>query len=632
MSKAKDLPAYDRAVNDPKSRNTQKLLRICVLVIFDIIALNLAVFLSLYLRLDLNISRVLATSYFTNALKFAPYYTVIGIAVFAVCNLYTSLWQYASLDEALRIVVACAIADVISFIIMKLFKLRMPMSFHILNGVLLAVLTVLIRFSYRLLRRNWRHLSRGAKRTLMIGAGRSGMITLTDIQANKDSDNRIIRIIDDDTAKWGQRLLGVKVVGGRDKILETVKKHSIEEIIIAIPSATNKQRREIIEICRQTNCKLRILPSLLQLANGEVSVSRLRNVQIEDLLGRDSVNVDLSDIMGYVHDNTILVTGGGGSIGSELCRQIAASSPKTLIIFDIYENNAYEIQMELKRKYPVLDLVVLIGSVRDSERLDSIFETYAPDYVFHAAAHKHVPLMENSPNEAIKNNVFGTLNVARAADKYMAKRMLLISTDKAVNPTNIMGASKRICEMIVQTMNNHSDTEYVAVRFGNVLGSNGSVIPLFRKQIEQGGPVTVTHKDIIRYFMTIPEAVSLVLQAGAYANGGEIFVLDMGNPVRIDDLARNMIRLSGYEPDVDIQIAYTGLRPGEKLFEELLMDEEGMVKTNNELIYIGHPIEMNEREFMSQLKKLRELCELNSPDIRDLVQKIVPTYHEPKLD
>ncbi len=612
--------------------NTPKLTRIIFLVFADAVSLNLAVFLSLFFRYELDLSKLLTngSDFVSNAIKFAPFYTVIGIAIFAIFKLYTSLWEYASLDEAIRIVAACAVVDVASFLIMKIFMLRMPMSFHFLNGILLAVLILLIRFSYRLIRRNWRHTSRGAKRTLLIGAGRSGMMTLTDIQANKESDNRVVRIIDDDESKWGQRLLGVKIVGGRDKIVETAKKLNIEEIIIAIPSATNMQRREIIEICRETNCKLRILPSILQLANGEVSVNRLRDVQIEDLLGRDSVKVDLSDIMGYVSNNVILVTGGGGSIGSELCRQIASHAPETLIIFDIYENNAYEIQMELMRKYPALDLVVLIGSVRDRDRLDAIFEQYHPQYVFHAAAHKHVPLMENSPNEAIKNNVFGTLNVARAADKYHAKRMLLISTDKAVNPTNVMGASKRICEMIVQTMNHHSETEYVAVRFGNVLGSNGSVIPLFRKQIEQGGPVTVTHKDIIRYFMTIPEAVSLVLQAGAYAKGGEIFVLDMGKPVRIDDLARNMIRLSGYEPDVDIQICYTGLRPGEKLFEELLMDEEGMVKTDNQLIYIGHPIDVNEQEFVAQLKKLQELCEKNSPQIREMVKKIVKGYHEPK--
>ncbi|MBR0156349.1 MAG: polysaccharide biosynthesis protein [Clostridia bacterium] len=612
--------------------NTPKLTRIIFLVIADAVSLNLAVFLSLFFRYELDFTKLLTngSAFVQNAVKFAPFYTVIGIVIFAVFKLYTSLWEYASLDEAIRIVAACAVVDVISFVIMKLFAMKMPMSFHFLNGILLAVLILLIRFSYRLLRRNWRHTSRGAKRTLLIGAGRSGMMTLTDIQANKESDNRVVRIIDDDESKWGQYLLGVKIIGGRDKIVETAKKLNIEEIIIAIPSATNLQRREIIEICRETNCKLRILPSILQLANGEVSVSRLRDVQIEDLLGRDSVKVDLSDIMSYVSNSVILVTGGGGSIGSELCRQIASHAPETLIIFDIYENNAYEIQMELMRKYPTLDLVVLIGSVRDRERLDAVFEQYRPQYVFHAAAHKHVPLMETSPNEAIKNNVFGTLNVARAADKYSAKRMLLISTDKAVNPTNVMGASKRICEMIVQTMNNHSETEYVAVRFGNVLGSNGSVIPLFRKQIEQGGPVTVTHKDIIRYFMTIPEAVSLVLQAGAYAKGGEIFVLDMGKPVRIDDLARNMIRLSGYEPDVDIHISYTGLRPGEKLFEELLMDEEGMVKTDNQLIYIGHPIEVNEQEFVAQLKKLQELCEKNSPQIREMVKRIVKGYHEPK--
>ena len=612
-----------------KRRNTVKTWRVLLLIFADVIALAAASFAALVLDSNLDFVALAKSSYLANAIKFTPLYIVIGIGIFALFKLYNSLWEYASFDEGLRIVAACAVVDVLSFLLMKMFKLRMPMSYHVLNGILLAMMILAIRFSYRLLRRNWLHASRGGRCTLLVGAGRSGLITLTDIQASKNSDNKIMAIVDDDPAKWGQRMLGVKIVGGRDKIAETVKKYSIDELIIAIPSATNIQRREVIEVCRETDCKLRILPSLLQLSNGEVSISQIRNVQIEDLLGRDSVKVDLSDIMDYVKGSTILVTGGGGSIGSELCRQIAANQPKTLLIFDIYENNAYDIQMELKRRYPALDLVALIGSVRDRDRLDMVFETYHPDYVFHAAAHKHVPLMETSPNEAIKNNVFGTLNVARAADKYNAKRMLLISTDKAVNPTNVMGASKRICEMIVQTMNNHSETEYVAVRFGNVLGSNGSVIPLFKKQIENGGPVTVTHRDIIRYFMTIPEAVSLVLQAGAYAKGGEIFVLDMGKPVRIDDLARNMIKLSGFEPDVDIQIQYTGLRPGEKLFEELLMDEEGMTKTDNELIYIGHPIEVNEQEFTAGLKRLHDLCEENSPLIRDEVKRIVKTYHEP---
>ena len=601
-----------------------------MLILADVIALAAASFAALSLDSNLDFVALAKSDHLANAIKFTPFYLVIGIAVFALFKLYNSLWEYASFDEGLRILAACIVVDVLSFILMKLFNLRMPKSYHVLNGILLAGMILAIRFSYRLIRRNWLHASRGGRRTLLVGAGRSGLITLADIQASKNSDNKIVAVVDDDPAKWGQRMLGIKVIGGREKIAETVKKYSIEEIILAIPSATNIQRREMIEICRDTGCKLRILPSLLQLSNGEVSISQIRNVQIEDLLGRDSVKVDLSDIMEYVKGSTILVTGGGGSIGSELCRQIAANEPKSLLIFDIYENNAYDIQMELKRRHPKLDLVALIGSVRDRERLDRVFETYQPDYVFHAAAHKHVPLMETSPNEAIKNNVFGTLNVARAADKYKAKRMLLISTDKAVNPTNIMGASKRICEMIVQTMNNHSETEYVSVRFGNVLGSNGSVIPLFKKQIENGGPVTVTHRDIIRYFMTIPEAVSLVLQAGAYAKGGEIFVLDMGKPVRIDDLARNMIKLSGFEPDVDIQIQYTGLRPGEKLYEELLMDEEGMEKTDNELIYIGHPIEVNEQEFMAALKRLHELCEENSPRIREEVKRIVKTYHEPK--
>ena len=462
---------------------------------------------------------------------------------------------------------------------------------------------------------------------MLIGAGRAAAIALRDFHGSADSENEIVCIIDDDTKKCGNYLAGVRIVGSRDYIVEAAKKYAGEEIVIAMPSASHAVRTEIIEICQQTSCKIKVLPGIYQLANGEISIKQIRDVEIEDLLGRDPIHVDLTGIKEYIMGRVVLVTGGGGSIGSELCRQIAGYEPKTLIIFDIYENNAYAIQLELMAKYPELHLETLIGSVRDSARVDSIFETYHPELVFHAAAHKHVPLMEDSPNEAIKNNVLGTLNVALAADKFGAKRMLLISTDKAVNPTNIMGASKRLCEMIVQTMDHRSETEYVAVRFGNVLGSNGSVIPLFRDQIAKGGPVTVTHKDIIRYFMTIPEAVALVLQAGEYAKGGEIFVLDMGKPVRIDDLARNMIKLSGFEPDVDIPIVYTGLRPGEKLFEELLLSEEGLTKTANDLIYIGHRVEFDEEKFEENIAELRRLCYMNSPDIRKKVKQIVSTYN-----
>ena len=407
------------------------------------------------------------------------------------------------------------------------------------------------------------------------------------------------------------------IAGSREDIPSLAREYRVDEIYVALPSAPAKERKKIIEICRETDCRIKVLPGIYQLLNGEVSVAKLREVQIEDLLGRDPIRVNLDEIMGYVQDKVILVTGGGGSIGSELCRQIAGHKPRQLIVFDVYENNAYDLQQELERTFPDLNLTVLIGSVRNTHRIETVFETYRPDIVYHAAAHKHVPLMENSPNEAIKNNVFGTYKTARAAGRYGAKRFVLISTDKAVNPTNIMGASKRMCEMVVQMMDRRYKTEFVAVRFGNVLGSNGSVIPLFRKQIAEGGPVTVTHPDIIRYFMTIPEAVSLVLQAGAYAKGGEIFVLNMGEPVRILDLAKNLIRLSGYVPNEDIMIEFTGLRPGEKLYEEMLMDEEGMQDTPNKLIHIGKPIEFDEEEFQKQLDELYEIANQDSDHIKE---------------
>lgn len=461
---------------------------------------------------------------------------------------------------------------------------------------------------------------------MIIGAGEAGNALIKEIVTSNYSTMVIRCIIDDDKQKWGQFIQGIKVVGGRDKIIESADLYDIDEIFMAIPSAPPTVIRDILSICKETNCKLRSLPGMYQLVNGEVSVSKLRDVEVEDLLGREPIRVDLDSILGYVQNKVVMVTGGGGSIGSELCRQIASHKPAQLIIVDIYENNAYDIQQELIIKYPELKLTVLIASVRNTKRINHIFETYKPDIVYHAAAHKHVPLMEVSPNEAIKNNVFGTWKTAQAAALNGAKKFVMISTDKAVNPTNIMGASKRICEMIVQTFNKHYDTEFVAVRFGNVLGSNGSVIPLFKRQIEAGGPVTVTHPDIIRYFMTIPEAVSLVLQAGAYARGGEIFILDMGEPVKILDLAKNLIRLSGYKLGEDIQIEFTGLRPGEKLYEELLMDEEGMQDTENKLIHIGRPIELDEREFFIQLKRLEDASRDEVEDIRPLVAGIVPTY------
>lgn len=548
-----------------------KAVRIALLVISDALILNIASFLALWVRFEFHFEQLVReTEYLNNILRFAPYYTAFGLIVFALFKLYTSLWQFASIDEFLKIILACFIVDAGGYAGMHLMHLGIPRSHPVLNGIFLVI-----------------------------------MIT------------------------------GVKVVGGRGDILGAVKKYDIDEIIMAMPSASIRMRSEILDICKDTPCRLKTLPGIFQLANGEVSINKIRNVEIEDLLGREQVHVDLTDICGYVGGRVVLVTGGGGSIGSELCRQLAAHNPKMLIIFDIYENNAYDIQQELRAAHPELELIVLIGSVRDKQRVRDIFSKYRPELVFHAAAHKHVPLMETSPNEAVKNNVFGTLNVALAADEFGARRMLLISTDKAVRPTNVMGASKRICEMIIQNINNYSKTEYVAVRFGNVLGSNGSVIPLFKKQIEKGGPVTVTHRDIIRYFMTIPEAVALVLQAGAYAKGGEIFVLDMGKPVRIDDLARNMIRLSGFEPERDIQIVYTGLRPGEKLYEELLLDEEGIKKTDNALIYIAKPIVFDEEAFAEGMKRLREACNAentgNAADIRVIVKSIVPEYRENKM-
>ena len=494
-------------------------------------------------------------------------------------------------------------------------------------------MTTGIRFSYRLLRfyTNSHAEYRDNKehdRVMIIGAGSAGQVLIKEMINSKKIHTQVVCIIDDNPNKNGCVLEGIPVVGNRYDIPKMVGKYEVNRIIYAIPTVCGEDRKEILNICQDTGCRLQTVPGVYQLVNGEVSISKLRNVEITDLLGRAQVEVNMDEIFSSIKGKTLLVTGGGGSIGSELCRQIAAAGPKQLIIFDMYENNAYEIQQELKHKYgSKLNLTVLIGSVRNTGRVRSVMQTYRPDVVFHAAAHKHVPLMEDSPNEAIKNNVMGTYKTAVAAARAGVKKFVLISTDKAVNPTNIMGASKRMCEMVIQMMNGRSETEYVAVRFGNVLGSNGSVIPLFRRQILAGGPVTVTDRNVIRYFMTIPEAVSLVLQAGAYATGGEIFVLDMGDPVRIDDLARNMIRLSGFEPDVDIKVEYTGLRPGEKLFEEILMDAEGMEKTANNLIYIGHELDVDREKFMAQLAELAEADERDGQAIRDCIERIVPTYY-----
>ena len=606
-----------------------KPIRIAFLIVLDILLINASSVLALLMLVDFNWSAMLYRGYLDVLVQYSIVSTIVTILIFIPFKLYNSLWQFASIDELMHIVLAGAIVSLLKFIVNQYSEYNyFPVSYALISGILMIAFVGVSRISYRVIRSKI-HKSGNPKqmRTLLIGGGNAGAMVLREFQTSVKSTNNVICIVDDDFSKRGSYLRGVKIVGNRHDIKAIVDTYNIEEIVLAIPTASAKDKRDILQLCQQTKCRLKTIPGLFQLANGEVSLQKMRDVDVLDLLGRDSVHVDLSEISAYIKGKTVLVTGGGGSIGSELCRQIAKYEPSRLIIFDIYENNAYDIQQELLRSFPELHLTTLIGSVRDQERVEMVFSQYHPELVFHAAAHKHVPLMENSPNEAVKNNVFGTLNVAIAANRFKAKKFVLISTDKAVNPTNIMGATKRICEMIVQSMSARSETVFVAVRFGNVLGSNGSVIPLFKKQIAEGGPVTVTHKDIIRYFMTIPEAVSLVLQAGAFAKRGEIFVLDMGEPVRIDDLARNMIRLSGFEPDTDIEIRYTGLRPGEKLYEEMLMKEEGLRTTQNALIHIGKPLEIDEELFQKQLVHLHEACEENSDDIKSIVAGIVKTYH-----
>lgn len=627
------------------------------LVIYDIFAVNVSYLAALFFRFDMHISSI-PPEYMHAFIKFAPIYTIFSLFVFHILRLYNSLWQFASFDELNRIIISSIFTTLFQVAFMTILMMRMPISYYVFGAFLQFAMIVGIRFSYRYinLERNRRYNNQAAIHNVMIiGAGAAGKTILREMRNSQGMSGKACCVIDDNPNKWDRTMEGVPVVGGRDSIMNAVKTYNIDRIMFAIPSASTEDKRDILNICKETKCELKSLPGIYQLANGEVSLSKMKDVNVEDLLGRDPIKVDMCEVFKQLTDKTILVTGGGGSIGSELCRQIAAHNPKQLIIFDIYENNAYAIQQELVRKYGnKLNLVTLIGSVRDSRRLDMIFDKYRPDIVYHAAAHKHVPLMETSPNEAIKNNVVGTYKVAYMALKYDVERFVLISTDKAVNPTNIMGASKRLCEMVIQSMeriseNNDFDslpllhdhrkdglkdvhpktsrTKFVAVRFGNVLGSNGSVIPLFKKQIAEGGPVTVTHPDIIRYFMTISEAVSLVLQAGTYAKGGEIFVLDMGSPVKIDTLARNLIKLSGYEPDVDIPIVYTGLRSGEKLYEEKLMKEEGLKKTANELIFIGQPIPFDMDNFFRDLEDLSQASYQNSDDIVERVEKVVSTFH-----
>ena len=610
--------------------NYQLFYRRTCLMIYDVASILAASFLAIAMRYEFEFEAI--PDYFlTSIIRFMPFNIIITIAIFYLFRLYNSLWAFAGENELQNLIISCFLSAAINGIglfVVRVEKKAVPDSYYFMYAFILITFIFVSRFSYRFFRSR-KHKMQNKKNTtrvMIIGAGDAGNSIIKELVTSNFSTMTVACIIDDNQDKWGSFIQGVKVVGGRDKILENVDLHSIDEIFVAIPSASRQTVREILEICKETECKLKVLPGIYQLVNGEVNVSKLRDVEVEDLLGRDPIKVDLDSILGYVSGQVVLVTGGGGSIGSELCRQLASHKPKQLIIVDIYENNAYDIQQELLYKYPELDLAVLIASVRNTNRMNMIFETYKPDIVYHAAAHKHVPLMEVSPNEAVKNNVFGTWKTAQAAAFYGVKKFVMISTDKAVNPTNIMGASKRICEMIIQTFNKHYDTEFVAVRFGNVLGSNGSVIPLFKRQISQGGPITVTHPDIIRYFMTIPEAVSLVLQAGAYAKGGEIFVLDMGEPVKILDLAKNLIRLSGYKVDEDIKIEFTGLRPGEKLYEELLMSEEGLQDTDNKMIHIGMPIELDEMQFFAQLKQLKEECKNECRDIRPLIQDIVPTY------
>ena len=619
-------------MNKPQFLSRAVLGKVLLIMAGDVVATMLSFFLGLWFRYDFSFLEI-RTEHLQGFLSAIGPWCVITIVVFLCFRLYSSIWAFVSTSEVFRIAGAYLVLAVIGTLVFRFDGFLMPRSSMVMGYLLSFAMTVLIRFSYRLWRTAQRQLSHmahanGLKNVMLIGAGDAGRALAMEFLSSDYVKDHLSCVIDDNPVKLNKRLCGVPIVGNRYDIPAMAKQYKISKIIFAIPSCPAKVRKEILDICTTTGCEVQMLPGIYQMVNGEVSVSKLRQVDPQDLLGRDPIQVNLEEIFGYIHGKTVLVTGGGGSIGSELCRQIAGAEPEMLIIFDIYENNAYDIQQELRRNFPELNLEVLIGSVRNTSRVDWVVGHYRPDLIFHAAAHKHVPLMEDSPNEAIKNNVFGTYKVASAAAKYGVRRFVLISTDKAVNPTNIMGASKRLCEMVIQMMDRRSKTEFVAVRFGNVLGSNGSVIPLFKKQIAAGGPVTVTHPDIIRYFMTIPEAVSLVLQAGYYARGGEIFILDMGEPVKIDTMARNMIRLSGYEPDVDIKVVYTGLRPGEKLYEELLMKEEGLQETANRLIHIGKPIEMDDEKFAAQLDCLKAACQAETENMKDIVAEIVPTYRK----
>ena len=619
-------------IKKPSFLNITVLSKVLLIMTLDVVSTMGSFFLGLWFRYDFSFQEIRG-EHLAGFLSAIGPWCAITVLVFLCFRLYSSIWAFVSTSEVFRIIGAYVVLAVLGVTLFRFDGFLMPRASMVVGYLISLVCTVAIRFSYRLLRTAQKKISHmthasGVKNVMLIGAGEAGRALALEFSNSDFVKDHLSCVIDDNPVKRNKRLCGAPIVGNRYDIPEMVRQYKISKIIFAIPSCSAKTRKEILDICTTTGCEVQMLPGIFQMVNGDVSVSKLRRVDPQDLLGRDPIKVNLEEIFDYIHGKVVLVTGGGGSIGSELCRQIAGAGPEQLIIFDIYENNAYDIQMELKHRYPDLNLEVLIGSVRNTNRVEYVVGRYKPDLIFHAAAHKHVPLMEDSPNEAIKNNVFGTYKMAKAAAKFGVRRFVLISTDKAVNPTNIMGASKRLCEMVVQMMNRESKTEFVAVRFGNVLGSNGSVIPLFKKQIEEGGPVTVTHPDIIRYFMTIPEAVSLVLQAGYYARGGEIFVLDMGEPVKIDTMARNMIRLSGFEPDVDIKVVYTGLRPGEKLYEELLMKEEGMQDTANRLIHIGKPIEMDDEQFRQQLERLDKACKAEVSNIKDIVAEIVQTYKQ----
>lgn len=630
----RDKKGYQDRIEHYMGNDREWVIKALALAFLDICAVACGYFFALYIRFDF-VYRNIPEIYLDGYIKIMPLYIICALIIFYMCRLYHSIWRFASISEFVHIILAFLILQIPAIIIRAVIKIYMPYVFWIVGFMLSFLFVTATRFSYRFIRSSQKMMaqrgrSNGKERVMIIGAGSAGKMLIHELIMSSHLSAKACCIIDDNPAKKNRFLDGVPIVGNRYDIPEMVIKYEITKIIYAVPTTTGKDRKEILNICRETGCEVQVVPGIYQMVDGKVSVSNLRPVGLEDLLGRDEVVVDNAQIHNFLEGKVVMVTGGGGSIGSELCRQIARENPKLLLIFDIYENNAYEIQQELKRKYKHLQFETLIGSVRNTNRLNYIFETYHPDIIYHAAAHKHVPLMEESPNEAIKNNVFGTYKLAKAAAAHGVDRFVMISTDKAVNPTNIMGASKRLCEMVVQMMNRKSETDFVSVRFGNVLGSNGSVIPLFKKQIAEGGPVTVTDPRIIRYFMTIPEAVALVLQAGLYAKGGEIFVLDMGEPVKIDDMARNLIRLSGYEPDVDIQIEYTGLRPGEKLYEEMLMSEEGLKETPNKLIHIGTPIDMDDEAFARQLDELEEACTSERVDIKEIVRRMVPTYDPEK--